>query len=220
MIDELRHFETLSGYDYLHINRDTTPAYVVKRFLLSYASEAVIDQLPLLDDLGMLIHTMNKDEAHNADVTAPYYRDKVKEFVSTAKDTVLDADWNMLLAERLYGAAVRVGTPEQFMTFWTVSQRRLAEKYSSFMIWGVGGRYQDFFAPFVKSGEFSMNFLGFVDSNEAVVGTEIDGHRVHHPDEISAIKPDLILSATTFFGQISKQAKALCPGVDLLQYNF
>lgn len=220
VIDELRNYETLSGYDFLHINSDYTPSYVVKRFLLAYADESVVNQLALLDKLRGYIHTMSKDQAHNANLKCAYYRNKLKDLIEEAEETIGDAAWNMLLAQKFYGVAVSVGAPELFMRYWSILQDRLSEKYSSFMIWGVGGRYRDYFAPFIKSGEFAMDFLGFADSNPAVVGTEVDAHLVHHPEEISAIKPDLILSATTFFGEIAKQAKALCPEIELLQCDF
>jgi len=220
VIDELRQYETLSGYDYLHVNRNTTPKYVVKRFLLSYAGEDVVNQLPLLDDLHMLMHTFAKDVAHNADLKAPYYRNKVREFLAEAEDVIGDAEWNMLLADILYGATVRTGIPDAFMKFWTILQSRLADKHSSFMIWGVGGRYKEYFSSFVRSGAFLMDFKGLVDSNPAVVGTEVDGHLVHSPEEIAQIKPDLILSASAFHDQIVKQAKRIYPEATVRYYGF
>ena len=51
VIDELRLYESLSIYDHLHINQDGTPKYVVKRFLQQYSSAAVLDSLPLYEDL-------------------------------------------------------------------------------------------------------------------------------------------------------------------------
>lgn len=220
VIDELRNYETLSGYDFMHINSDYTPKYVVKRFLLAYADDSVLEQLALLEKLHEYIHTLTKDQAHNANVKCAYYRNKLQELIAEAEEAIGDGAWNMLLAQKFYGVAVWVGSPELFLRYWSILQDRLSEKYASFMIWGVGGRYREFFAPFVKSGEFGMDFLGFVDSNPAVVGTEVDGHRVHHPEELPGIKPDLILSATTFFGEIVKRAKALYPEVELLQCDF
>lgn len=51
VIDELRLYESLSIYDHLHINQEGTPKYVVKRFLQQYCSPAVLDSLPLYEDL-------------------------------------------------------------------------------------------------------------------------------------------------------------------------
>jgi hypothetical protein len=51
VIDELRLYESLSIYDHLHINQEGTPKYVVKRFLQLYCSSAVLDSLPLYEDL-------------------------------------------------------------------------------------------------------------------------------------------------------------------------
>lgn len=220
VIDELRNYETLSGYDYLHINSDYTPRYVVKRFLLSYADESVVNQLALLDNLQGFTHTMSKDQAHNGNVKCAYYQNKLKGIIAEAEEIVGDAEWNMLLARRLYGAAVWVDAPELFMNYWTILQRRLSEKHKTFMIWGVGGRYREYYAPFVQAANFSLNFLGVVDSNAKVVGKKVDGHRVHRPEQLSKLKPDVILCASTFFKEISKQAAAICPGVHVMPSEF
>lgn len=51
VMDELRMFESISIYDYCHINQDGTPKYVVKRFLKTYASDQVLDYLPLVESV-------------------------------------------------------------------------------------------------------------------------------------------------------------------------
>ena len=64
VIDELRLYETMSTYDHLHINQDLTPRYVVKKFLLSYATPELISALPLIEDFDHLIaFTRNRLQA-------------------------------------------------------------------------------------------------------------------------------------------------------------
>ncbi len=45
VLDELRPFESIAHYDYCHINQQHTPDLVVKKFLLAYASEEILEQL-------------------------------------------------------------------------------------------------------------------------------------------------------------------------------
>jgi hypothetical protein len=47
--EELRLYESLSTYDFCHINQDLTPRYVVKRFLKSYCSDEVLSVFPLIE---------------------------------------------------------------------------------------------------------------------------------------------------------------------------
>jgi len=49
VVDELRLYETLSGYDHMHINQEFTPPYVVKRFLNNHASDDVLKNLPVIE---------------------------------------------------------------------------------------------------------------------------------------------------------------------------
>jgi hypothetical protein len=67
VIDELRLFETLSTYDHLHINRELTPKYVVKRFLKSYCTGDLINLLPLVEDMENLFTFTNSRMKAGAD---------------------------------------------------------------------------------------------------------------------------------------------------------
>lgn len=43
--EELRQFESIAHYDYIHINQHHTPELVIKKFINAYCSQTVIDQM-------------------------------------------------------------------------------------------------------------------------------------------------------------------------------
>lgn len=51
VLEELRLFDTINHYDFLHIDPHHTPEYVVKRFLKAFADDAVLEQLCLHEQL-------------------------------------------------------------------------------------------------------------------------------------------------------------------------
>ena len=55
VMEELRLFESLSHYDFTHIDQTHTPQYVVKRFLEAYCTPNIYDQMVLLEGLRRLI---------------------------------------------------------------------------------------------------------------------------------------------------------------------
>lgn len=58
--EELRQFETLSHYDFVHIDQVHTPERVVKKFLQAYASDAVLDQLVATTEVRSALHEMGR----------------------------------------------------------------------------------------------------------------------------------------------------------------
>lgn len=220
VIDELRNHETLSGYDFLHINQEYTPRHVVKRFLKAYAADAVLGQLAILDDLDLAMHQATKDKAHGSDLRSSHYKDSLTKLIDRATSVVGATDWNALLAEKLYAFSVQLGAPELFDTFWDTHESRLGDTVKSFMVWGTGGRYRQFFSPYVKRGKFSAEFLGFVDNNSDIAGTYVDGHLVHQPEVISSLAPDVILCASTYVADITKQVSTIAPGIPVMYYDF
>jgi hypothetical protein len=88
VIDELRLHETLSTYDHLHINQDLTPMYVVKKFLKSYCSQELLEELPMAEDLDALVaFTKNRMEygaPFNSSLILPAW-DMFEEKLETAK---------------------------------------------------------------------------------------------------------------------------------------
>ena len=83
VIDELRLYETLSTYDHLHINRELTPKYVVKRFLKTYCTSELLDLLPLVEDMDELFtFTKSRMQAgadFNSDMIQPAWDLLLKE---------------------------------------------------------------------------------------------------------------------------------------------
>ena len=51
VIDELRVLESISHYDFTHIDQKHTPEHVVKKFLQSFCSQAMLEQFTLIEEL-------------------------------------------------------------------------------------------------------------------------------------------------------------------------
>lgn len=58
--EELRQFETLAHYDFVHIDQVHTPERVVKKFLAAYASDGVLDQIVALTRVRGELHEMGR----------------------------------------------------------------------------------------------------------------------------------------------------------------
>ncbi|MEI6033607.1 MAG: GSCFA domain-containing protein [Verrucomicrobiae bacterium] len=71
VIDELRLYETLSGYDHMHINQEFTPPYVVKKFLKNHASDDVLENLSVIEGFNELVQETNLDISRGASSKHP-----------------------------------------------------------------------------------------------------------------------------------------------------
>jgi hypothetical protein len=54
VMEELRTFESISHYDFMHIEQHHTPEYVVKRFVETYCTTEVLDQMELAEHIFRL----------------------------------------------------------------------------------------------------------------------------------------------------------------------
>ena len=58
VIDELRMVESISHYDFCHVEQNHTPKHVVKKFLQTYSSDNVLMQFELIEELWGLKETI------------------------------------------------------------------------------------------------------------------------------------------------------------------
>ncbi len=63
------------------------------------------------------------------------------------------------------------------------------------MIWGVGGNYRYCLAGWLNDNLEFIDFLGFVSGWEDHWGTRCDGFPVYSPDQVAALRPDVIIIA-------------------------
>jgi hypothetical protein len=77
VMDELRHFESISIYDYCHINQDGTPKHVVKRFLQSYCSEEILKGLPLIEQVREVLLDIDSLTKSGLSKEDPFITDKI-----------------------------------------------------------------------------------------------------------------------------------------------
>lgn len=54
VIDELRMVETLSHYDFCHIDQKHTPQHVVKKFLITYCSDPILEYFELFEEVEIV----------------------------------------------------------------------------------------------------------------------------------------------------------------------
>lgn len=210
VIDELRNYETLSGYDFLHINQEYTPRYVVKRFLKTYLDTPLREQLPILDDCGVLLFRIAGDMRHNGSYDNPEYLDQVVKLIDRARDAAAGADWNPFLLGRLYGLVAKMGRTDLLPEFtaWLEGHIR-REGYAQFMLWGCSGFYRMYYGDWIRNRADDGTFLGFIDNDPAKAGTMVDGYPVFSPEQAMDKQPDLIVIASGFHDEIHGQLDRL-----------
>lgn len=64
------------------------------------------------------------------------------------------------------------------------------EKIPSFMLWGTGQRYIDYYQEAVLAAGESC--LGFLDNNPELWGTKKDGHTIFEPKDLCTHKPEIV----------------------------
>jgi hypothetical protein len=75
--EELRQFETLSHYDFVHIDQIHTPERVVKKFLQAYAGDAVLEQIVALTEVRGELHETGRLLTGGMTKSAPEIRRRV-----------------------------------------------------------------------------------------------------------------------------------------------
>jgi hypothetical protein len=65
VMEELRTFESISHYDFMHIEQRHTPEYVVKRFVETYCSNEVLDQMEMAEHIFRLNDEMLNGEIND-----------------------------------------------------------------------------------------------------------------------------------------------------------
>lgn len=75
--EELRQFETLSHYDFVHIDQVHTPERVVKKFLQAYAGDGVLEQIVALTEVRGGLHEMGRLLSGGLPKDAPEIRGRV-----------------------------------------------------------------------------------------------------------------------------------------------
>lgn len=99
VIEELRQFETIATYDHLHINSDTTPRYVVKRFLKSFSTEKMQKAFVEMDNLGCLAEftkaRLSAGAQFESEMILPHWLDLIE------KAKCIDGDGAIGLVEKV-----------------------------------------------------------------------------------------------------------------------
>lgn len=78
---------------------------------------------------------------------------------------------------------------EQFLESGELKGKRVA-------IWGTGTNYRYCYEDWLNENQDFIEFIGFVDNNDALWGTEIDGHPVYPPGELPGLAPEYLFIAT------------------------
>lgn len=76
-----------------------------------------------------------------------------------------------------------------------------------FFIWGTGGRYRDTWAQHM--GEIKGHCLGFIDNNLQLHGQTFEGLPVFSPDQAPLDKAELVIVASHWKDEITKQLRTL-----------
>lgn len=71
----------------------------------------------------------------------------------------------------------------------------LPKRDSSMMVWGTQGAYCDHYRDPLLRGEFPR-FMGFIDGNSNLHGTEVDGYPVYAPSELPKLQPETVVIAS------------------------
>jgi hypothetical protein len=220
VLDELRLFETISTYDFLHIEQSLTPKYVVKRFLKAFASDNVLRQLTLIDEHHKLF-CMLEDFIHDGKLPkTPHFDGIVRQFVDRSIDIVDGNAMSLKLLDKLKQLLTLMQLEEaypQVMNMTAVLTRKmLAGK--RVIIWGTSGNYEKKIADQIQNIDFEL--VGFMDNDQAKWGKNFHGFNIYPPDTLGRLRPDCVLVASMFKDEISNQINSMDSSMEVVKLRW
>jgi hypothetical protein len=118
VIDELRQYESLSTYDYVHIEQNLTPKYVVKRFLKSYCSDSLLKNFSRIDESKSI--SLEFDDLLEGGMSPDdkYFSEKFNTFLKKLIDELGGAFWPFQLSFPLMNVLIKQGKPEKVLEYF------------------------------------------------------------------------------------------------------
>lgn len=83
-------------------------------------------------------------------------------------------------------------------------------------IWGTGSYYNITYAKWLQGNVSDFEFMGFIDNNEALWGTSVDGYEVYSPEILKKNDVDVVILATVYKSQIAEQVRRM--GIENVQF--
>ncbi len=121
--------------------------------------------------------------------------------------TVLDAATNELLVRLV--AEMRAAPDTSIPTKQNLHAKLGAISGKPFYIWGTGSNYRTDIRPWLMDNRYCLRFLGFIDNNQKLWGTELDGSTVHSPDVLKDTEAEAMVIASMYFNEIEADLAAL-----------
>lgn len=216
VIDELRVFESLSHYDFLHIEQEFTPNYVVKRFLESYASDDILRQLTLVDQSKLLVHDLKKEVDENLPLDDSFFVGKVDSLIQCAREVVGDHTWSPKLVQhlhRLLSLQQRQGDHEDIEALYMTSFEDLIHKRVA--VWGAAGDFRYKWLPVLRQLEGRTELSLLVDGAPEKWGQKVEGYVIEEPQKLKEADVDCIIVASYARKAIVEQIKTLRPDLPI-----
>lgn len=218
VIDELRVFESLSHYDYLHIDQIFTPKYVVKRFLTAYASDSVLRQLELVDDGILLLQALRNAMSEHLSKDDSEFLRRVDSFIARAREIVGNSDWSPRLAELIHRMLV---VQERGELHEDVTYRRVANldhlRGKRVAVWGASGNFLEKWLPLLDMLKRDTQVALLVDGDQRKWGTSVGGFEVRPPEALKDADVDCVIIASTFKDEISLRIGDLRSGLPIVK---
>lgn len=200
VIDELRSHDPFES-DLRHVNAPHTVNYVVKRFLQSYSSDFVLNQLALLK----LMRDIRAEQEMLRQ--CPSAREVVlKRLEADILDPLSGLDdlshCNKLLLDDILALLNEYGEYDRMADIL----RRHEASRRTLAVWGVGGRYEAGLTRFVRDHRHEFDIL-LVDGKNH--GREVDGLTVRPPRDLQGRAIGALLVASVFRGEILEECGKL-----------
>ena len=218
VIDELRVFESLSHYDFLHIEQDFTPKHVVKRFLTIYATDDVLRQLELVDDGNILLSALRNALREHLPVDNPDFIQRVDAFIDRCRHTVGDRDWNPRLAEIIHTLLTLQARGDDH---GDITSRRLANldqlRGKRVAIWGASGNFRERWLPLLALLKRETTLALIVDGDQRKWRSTVQGYEVQSPEALRNADVDCVIIASCFRVQIEEALGDIRPGLPVVK---
>lgn len=216
VMEELRLFESLAHYDFLHIEQDFTPKLVIKKFLKAYAVDAILRQLGILDDANVLYANLRDALFEEMDPDNPHAVESTERLINEAREAAVTAGWCPALAKVLKKLTDSLERSRLFPDLMEAAQDAGLRESERVVIWGTEQNYRDHWAAWIGSPDNTARVLGFVDGNPEKWGQKLDGYTIYPPKELAALRPETVIIASVFRQEITDHIRKHLSGVRVL----
>jgi hypothetical protein len=217
VIDELRVYESLSHYDFLHIEQEFTPKYVVKRFLTAHASDDVLRQLTLVDKGARLSQALKTEIDENLPQNDSFYTRQVDEFISQSRDIVGQNTWSPALLQHINDMLVMQGRSDMHGDLIALHITRYEHiMHKKVAVWGASGNFQYVWAPVFKRLGDKAELALLVDGDAGKWGSSVEGQKVQDPKVLENAEVDCVIVASNWRDAIVTQLRAIRPDLPVI----